>query len=547
MAGNAASGERPLSGGVSPGVWVGSILTGVIAAAVILRIPSMGDSIYMDELSTYFVIGYDFAGMISQVESPQEWTPPLYFILAWISSKLGPDPWLLRLPSLLAGVLTVPLTYVLGVLTVGRRPALLGSALVALSPLMIAFSTEARAYALMGLLVLCSTIALLLALRRPSPGWWLLYSICLAAAMYTHYSALFVLAGQTIWALVSFPHARRSIALSTLLAALLWLPWLGGYLDDAGNPSVDVIGYLHPFSPYAAGQDLLQAVLGSGSLPARPPNLPGPVPVVLFAVGITIAISSLVASGASGLRRIGKFGALVVVLAVSAPVGAAVSSLLGPDTFLPRTLLPSFPGFSLMLGMLVFMCRRPLALAATACLLVASLWASVVSLSPSNRRADMGRVLTFVDRYGSDRDPIVDCSAPSGASPWQALDLELGPGTARSEKQPVLRLCMPSFRDSYEVRRLGGPGQFALDWNGSIPRPGDVAERAVRAAIDDRIFVIVMGENHRSPSPTPAFGSFGRFLRTLPDGYRIAHTQVQRSIGGLGPTVYEIVLPRDSR
>ena len=80
-----------------------------------------------------------------------EKTPPLHFLLAWASARIGDPTLWIRLPSLLAGVALVPLAYVLGRDTVGRRPGLVAAAIVALQPYAIFYATEARSYSLVAL------------------------------------------------------------------------------------------------------------------------------------------------------------------------------------------------------------------------------------------------------------------------------------------------------------------------------------------------------------------------------------------------------------
>src|SRR5207253_1172569 len=92
----------------------------------------------------------------------------------------------------------------------GRRTGLAGAAIVALNPFLIFYSTEARAYALMLLLGLLSTLALLRALdASPSRWWWAMYAFFSCAALYTHYTVVFVLFAQLAWAAWTHPGARR--------------------------------------------------------------------------------------------------------------------------------------------------------------------------------------------------------------------------------------------------------------------------------------------------------------------------------------------------
>ena len=73
---------------------------------------------------------------------------------------------------------------------------------------MIYYSTEARSYGLVVFFVLLSTAALLRALDGGGVGWWVLYGAASCAAMYSHYTAAFALAGQALWALWANPGAR---------------------------------------------------------------------------------------------------------------------------------------------------------------------------------------------------------------------------------------------------------------------------------------------------------------------------------------------------
>ena len=49
--------------------------------------------------------------------------PPLFYVLAWASAKLGDPDTSIRLPSLLLGTAAVPMTYALGLRTAGRWQA----------------------------------------------------------------------------------------------------------------------------------------------------------------------------------------------------------------------------------------------------------------------------------------------------------------------------------------------------------------------------------------------------------------------------------------
>ena len=93
-------------------------------------------------------------------------------------------------------------------------------------------STWARSYSLAMVLGLLSTLALLLAIERRTAWWWVAYAGLSCAALYTHYTAGFVLAAQFAWAFVFHPTMRRPLLLANLAAAAAFLPWLPGLLEE---------------------------------------------------------------------------------------------------------------------------------------------------------------------------------------------------------------------------------------------------------------------------------------------------------------------------
>src|SRR5215212_396612 len=141
------------------------LIVAVLAAVgAALRFGVVHQSLFADELSTRFVIaGHGLADVVSVVHTDAEITPPLYFVSAWLTTRIDLSPELLRAPSLLAGVAAIPLVYRLGERTVGRCAGLVAAALTTFSPFMVYYSGEARGYELMVVLTLASTLSLLAA------------------------------------------------------------------------------------------------------------------------------------------------------------------------------------------------------------------------------------------------------------------------------------------------------------------------------------------------------------------------------------------------
>ena len=71
-----------------------------------------------------------------------------------------------------------------------------------------------------------SLLTMLIAAEDGRKRWWAAYAVASCAAMYTHYTAAFVLIAQLGWLFWAMPEARKAALLSNVGAAILFLPWL---------------------------------------------------------------------------------------------------------------------------------------------------------------------------------------------------------------------------------------------------------------------------------------------------------------------------------
>jgi mannosyltransferase len=126
-------------------------------------------------------------------------TPPLWYVIAWADARvLGTGAFALRLPSALAGIATVPVAWALGREIATRRAAFVCAALVAVNPLFVWYSQEARAYGLFVLTGALATLCFLRALSDPSPRRMAAFALTGALALLTHYFAVFLLIGMAL-------------------------------------------------------------------------------------------------------------------------------------------------------------------------------------------------------------------------------------------------------------------------------------------------------------------------------------------------------------
>ena len=116
----------------------------------------------------------------------------------------GNHLWALRLPALMAGVLTIPAVYMAGKVFYGRNAALIAAVLVACTPMLVDFSDNARGYTLMCLFsCLILWIAAILRERSSFTGW-LLLAVFSALGFYTLPVMVYPVCAVFLWLLLSW-------------------------------------------------------------------------------------------------------------------------------------------------------------------------------------------------------------------------------------------------------------------------------------------------------------------------------------------------------
>ena len=291
-------------------------LAGIVVAAAALRFGTLDlQSFWVDEGATVHLLRTDLGGMLDGLTVTEK-TPPLYYLLAWLWTRpFGTGEVGLRSLSALIGVLTIPAVYALARQLASERAALIASALAAVNPLLVWYSQEARAYALLVLLV---TLATLYA-ARGRPLLWALFG---ALALATHYVAAFALGPLAIWLLARHPDRRRA-AVAVVVVTVAGLALLPLAVDQSENPGSNFI------SGTAIGTRLLQ-------LPKQL-LLGYDVPAEVAATVLALAIAAAGCWLAFTHARAHAWG-LAALAAVGLAI-AVVAALAGADFLIARNLI----------------------------------------------------------------------------------------------------------------------------------------------------------------------------------------------------------------
>jgi mannosyltransferase len=191
----------------------------VLAAG--LRIYRLNDSgLWVDEIFTAIFASPDktLVEVADASLSTPLPVPPLWFFISHVFMELlGTGDAVLRLPALIAGTLGVIAIYKVGQVFFDTRVGLVGALLLAVSPTHLFVSREARFYAAITLFSLLTIYCLSQGLRTDRRGWWIGFVLATLCNLYTHLTATFVLAAETVYvALLLFHHwrANRDLASS---------------------------------------------------------------------------------------------------------------------------------------------------------------------------------------------------------------------------------------------------------------------------------------------------------------------------------------------
>lgn len=295
--------------------------------------------------------------------------PPVSYLLfmLWIALFGAGEAAVRSLPALL-GLVSIGLTGLAGRRIGGAWAGLAAAAFLALNPLHIAFSQEARPYALAVTLTVAAHLLFLRSLGEASAGNRIAYAVVAAAGIYTHYYVLFALLPHgllALWLLWAGDEDSRRAARPALLAYtcamatfIAWLPAVlyqvtgktgdmsPKVLDLGESPLLQAGSYLKDAAGLGAWPFLLPAVLALLVLLARaftaretlpaaepaseglPPRWVGAVLLslgILLAAGLPLAAPRLLFPAAREVLRAEGYGGAAIERQLDALWGFTVS------------------------------------------------------------------------------------------------------------------------------------------------------------------------------------------------------------------------------
>lgn len=176
----------------------------------------------------------DVFGLVSLHSSP-----PLDYVLTKLAMLLlGNGDWAVRMPAFVLGVAAIYVMYRFARSIAGSENALIAAALLALSPMAIVYSQEARMYSLFLFLSLLSYLLTLFFIERNDLRTSVWLGIVNGLLILSHYFGICVIAGEGIILLAVLltraGKGRRAarMAVSLVISFVVFLPWLPFFLSQ---------------------------------------------------------------------------------------------------------------------------------------------------------------------------------------------------------------------------------------------------------------------------------------------------------------------------
>lgn len=217
------------------------------------------ESLWFDEACSWYTGGHATLSEVVTLDRAWHLHPPGYFLLLHFVQRVAGDSEIaLRFPSAVAGVLAIPLMYIVAARIYSSREGLISAGLLATLWCPVYFSQEARPYAILILFLLLATaiwtyLVDRLRARDAMPhGLMAAYAVVCALAFYTHYFGILFIGLQallTVVLLSSHRQALMAIGLTYAATALLYLPWLPSLWSHLTDPG---IGHPRPSQGLAA-------------------------------------------------------------------------------------------------------------------------------------------------------------------------------------------------------------------------------------------------------------------------------------------------------
>lgn len=408
-----------------PGHWL--VLAAILIVAILFRTIAIdAQGLWNDEALTIVLSNWSVPDMLLRPTDP---TPALYYILHKLFIPAGASLEVVRSISVVAGVLSVGLMFLVGRLAFGIAGGLLTAALLAVWSAHVDYSQEARAYSVLFFLTLLTTLGLLSYAKdagagrvvpdgsRAGPRRLALALFCIGNVLsfYTHVIATFWIMLSSLLLLAVARGAWRSRWREVLVAfgamAVGAAPGLYRLLEQVrlGDPfhwlpQADAASFADTsaavFLPVGLWDNPLTGALGTGG--------------AAEAIVAALLLALLIAGGWVGRRRL--FDVLrrqpiirwLILAYLAVPVLVWLFGFVARPLFMERTILFAVPGAILLIAAVCLALDRRIA--ASAAIATVTLYsASTLAFGIVREKEDWRGAYKYLAAHAVPGDLIAIC------------------------------------------------------------------------------------------------------------------------------------------
>lgn len=406
----------------------------------------------------------------------QDTHPPLYFLIIRVTRQLlGTSDFAYRFVAVVFGTLTIPMMARFGRSLFTPRIGLLAAAITTINPLQIWYAQEARMYTLLVLCMLIATYYLWQAWQaadaRQLPRWIGGYLIFAGFAVYTHYTAAFLILAQgIIWLWILWRKQLWKLVIGVIAVAIL-----------ASLPLIPVViprlltGVEASYSLVSPQTFFLDVVRGFGFGRTADHSQP-----VIFTLQILLTIILII--GVWYTHHFRRTFLLIYMLA--ATVGLLAGSYIFKPMYLgPHHMMVGSPAFMLLLAVAVAQIRPKSLTFLLAAVIVTAQLTSLNNLynNPQFAKDNFRDLIRYIDARATEHDQVVYNNAT--LMPMQAH---------YSERPDLPYTTIPAYTTFVTDEALDALAATTAEriWFVNPPPqyPGD-DDLQVRATLDEQFFV----------------------------------------------------------
>lgn len=205
----------------------------ILIVGLLLRSFSLNQSLWLDEaINVVATKNFSFFGILTEY-AKADFHPPLYFSILWIWTKLlGYSEIIVRTPSVVLGILSIYLIYLLGKKIYSEKLGLLSAFLFAINPLHIYYSQEARMYSLATFSVLFNFLIFFNLIK--DKRWNYILLICSnLLVLSSDYVAYLIFPSQLVFLLLTKQkQVLKRWVIGLLVALFVWSIWIPIFIEQ---------------------------------------------------------------------------------------------------------------------------------------------------------------------------------------------------------------------------------------------------------------------------------------------------------------------------